>query len=357
MEFILYAFDLELYRVFYSSFYYVIYEVSFLENKMSTRALTEGALMAGLAVIFALLGLVPLIGSIAILICGIPITIVTARQGSFTGGMAAILATILIALFLGPLSALSYGLQNLLLGFVIGYLLHKRKSGAKIMQAGIATSALASLVIMLISFALMGFSPESIAAYLAQTEEEMMTMYESTGMLDAMAQQQGISVAEITAMVQSMAAMMVKLSPSFMMISGAITAVVTYWLTMIILKRLKVRIPRSVSFSNWRLPFASIWVIIVVWALWLFSNRITVEWLNILVMNGMIVCAAALLVNGLAAGLYLYPLSQMSSFMKITTVFMLFMFFTGAIIALIILGIADLLFDFRKKKVDNSKVG
>ena len=43
--------------------------------------------------------------------------------------------------------------------------------------------------------------------------------------------------------------------------------------------------------------------------------------------------------------------------MKITTVFMLFMFFTGAIIALIILGIADLLFDFRKKKVDNSKVG
>ena len=87
----------------------------------------------------------------------------------------------------------------------------------------------------------------------------------------------------------------------------------------------------------------------------MFSNRITVEWLNILVMNGMIVCAAALLVNGLAAGLYLYPLSKMSSLMKITTVFILFMFFTGAIIALIILGIADLLFDFRKKKEDNHR--
>ena len=37
-----------------------------MEQKMSTRALTEGAIMAGLAVVFALLGMVPLIGALAI---------------------------------------------------------------------------------------------------------------------------------------------------------------------------------------------------------------------------------------------------------------------------------------------------
>ena len=96
-----------------------------MEQKMSTRALTEGAIMAGLAVVFALLGMVPLIGALAIFISGIPITIATARHGSFAGSLAAVLATLLIALILGPVSGLSYGLENMLLGFVIGYMLQE----------------------------------------------------------------------------------------------------------------------------------------------------------------------------------------------------------------------------------------
>ena len=39
-----------------------------MEHKLSTRAMTEGALMVGLAVIFALLGMAPVIGAFAILI-------------------------------------------------------------------------------------------------------------------------------------------------------------------------------------------------------------------------------------------------------------------------------------------------
>lgn len=326
-----------------------------MEHKLSTRALTEGALMTGLAVVLALLGMLPVIGALTILICGIPITVAAARHGSFTGALTAVLATILIALFLGPISALSYGLENMLLGFVIGYMLNKRKSGVKILQASVATAALASLVMMIVSFAIMGFTPDTISAYYAQMEADMMEMYESTGLTDAMMAQQGVSSIELTAMLQSMVAVLVKLSPAMMMIGGGVMGAITCWLTMLILKRLKVRIPRSFSITNWRLPFATVWLIIVIWALWLMGDRIPFEWVNILVMNCMVVCAALLFVNGFTAAAHIFKFSQMSTGMKVLTIFMFIMFFTGFIFAMIILGIADLLFDFRKKKVDNNR--
>lgn len=327
-----------------------------MEHRQSTRALTEGALMAGLAVIFALLGMLPLLGAVSILISGIPITVATAKYGGFTGILSAILATILIALFLGPISALSYGLENMLLGFVIGILLYKRKSAIKIWQAGVCTAALASFVLLFISFAIMGFTPDTIAAYYNEMEHSMMEMYESTGLLDAMLQQQqDIGAIEFTAMLESMISVIVQLSPAMILLGGGVNGALTCWITLLVLKRLKVRIPRAFQFSNWRLPFVFIWPIIVVWAIWLMGDRINVDWLNILVMNAMVVCAALLFLNGVTAAMHIFHYKEMSTAMKVLTVLMFFLFFTGMLIGLIILGIADLLFDFRKKKVDNSK--
>ena len=42
--------------------------------------------------------------------------------------------------------------------------------------------------------------------------------------------------------------------------------------------------------------------------------------------------------------------------MKIVGVLFLLLFFTGFLIACILMGLADLLFDFRKLRVDNKKV-
>ncbi len=317
--------------------------------------MTESALMVGLAVIFALLSMLPVIGVLAVLISGIPITIATARHGTFAGGLSAILSTILIALFLGPLSAISYGLENMLVGFVIGFMLNKRKNGSKIMTSTAATASLASLLVMLISLGIMGFSTESISAYYAQMEAEMMAMYTESGLLDALAAQEQSSTAQITAILQSMIAVMVKLSPAMMMIIGAVNGMLIYWLSMIILKRLKVRIPRSSGIANWQLPFSAIWFLIAVWALWLFGNRIPFDWVNVVVMNCAVICAALMFFNGLASAAKVFHWSEMSKGMKIISVLAAFMFFTGFILGFIIFGIMDLLFDFRKKKVDNSK--
>ena len=103
------------------------------------------------------------------------------------------------------------------------------------------------------------------------------------------------------------------------------------------------------------LPFSSVWVIIVVWALWLMGDRIPFDWFNVLIMNCMVVCAALLFFNGLTAAMHVMRFKEMSGGIKLITIFVVVMCFTFCIIGLILFGIADLLFDFRKKKVDNNR--
>jgi hypothetical protein len=45
----------------------------------------------------------------------------------------------------------------------------------------------------------------------------------------------------------------------------------------------------------------------------------------------------------------------MSMGMKVFTAFFVIFFFTGFLVGLILTGLADLLFDFRKLRVDNKK--
>lgn len=326
-----------------------------MNNKLTTRGMAEGAIMAGLATIFMLIGNLPFIGVFVLLFCSVPITIATVRHGSLTGGLAAILSTLLLALLLGPLSAISGGLQYMALGWVFGYMLYHRKSGSKTIQAGVLTVALAALVMLLISLGLMGFTPEAIASYMDSYTADMMEVYQSTGMIDMMAQQ-GVSKTQVMELLQQSMHMILQIMPACLVIVRSIMAVITYFLTMLVLKRLKIRIPRIQNFQKWGLPAASVWGLIIVWALWLAGDYINIKWLNIIALNFLLVYGALLFLDGLALSCYWFKFDQMSSLMKIVGVLFLLLFFTGFLIACILMGLADLLFDFRKLRVDNKKV-
>lgn len=326
-----------------------------MNNKLTVRGMAEGAIMAGLATIFMLIGNLPFIGIFILLFCSVPITVATVRHGSLAGGMAAILATLLIALLMGPISAVSGGLQYMLLGWVFGYMLYHRKNGSKTIQAGVLTASLAALVMLLITIGLIGFTPEAIAAYLDNYTSDMMELYQSTGMIDMMAQQ-GLSKAQVMELLQQSMHLILRIMPACLVIVRSLMAVITYFLTMQILKRLKIRIPRIQNFQKWGLPAASVWGLIAVWALWLGSSYINVGWLDILALNVLLIYGALLFLDGLALSFYWFKFDQMSTAMKLVGVLFLLFFFTGFLIACILMGLADLLFDFRKLRVDNKKV-
>ena len=310
--------------------------------------------MAGLTIILMLLGQLPLIGMVALLFGSIPVTIATVRHGSFAGGLTSILSVLLLILFLGPLSAIAAGLQYILLGWVMGYMLHKRKSAVKTIHASVIAAAFAAIALLLINLALMGFSPENIASYLDNYQQEMLAMYETTGMTDMLAQQ-GMTQTQITDFLLQTINLAIRIMPALMMISQGLMAVLTYFITTYVLKRIKIRIPRVYGLQNWILPGGFVWILIAVWALWLAGDYIDISWMNILILNLLLVFAALLFLDGLALSMHLFKFKEMSMGMKAITVFFAFIFFTGFLIALILAGLADLLFDFRKLRVDNKK--
>lgn len=325
-----------------------------MNHKLTVRGMTEGAVMAGLTIILMLLGNVPVVGIFSLLFSSIPITVVTVRQGSFAGGLTGILVTLLLALFLGPLTAVSGGLHYVLLGWVMGYMLYRRKSAIKTIHASVITAAFAALALLVINLGLMGFSPENIAAFLDSYQKDMLELYETTGMT-GMLIQQGMTQTQATDMLVQLIGLAVRLMPAMMMISQSIMAIVTYFITVFLLKRLKIRIPRTQSFQNWILPGSFVWALIAVWALWLAGDYINISWMNILVLNALIVFAALLLLDGIALSMHLFKFKQMSTGMKAFAVFSVLFFFTGFLVAFILAGLADLLFDFRKLRVDNKK--
>lgn len=326
-----------------------------LNNKITTRGLIEGALLAGLAAVFILLSSFPFVGLFFLLFCSVPITVVTVRNGTFTGAVSAVISVLIVALLLGPISAISGGLQYILLGWVMGYMLYHRKSGSKTLHAVVITSAIATVFVLLIGLGLIGFTPDAIATYMDEYSKEMLSVYQSTGMIGMMTSQ-GISEMQVTQMLQQSIRIVFYILPAIMIISRSIMALITYFLTVQVLKRLKIRIPRVQNFQKWGLPSSAVWGLIFVWALWLAGDYIQISWINILSLNCLIIYGALLFLNGFALSCYCFKFHQMSTLMKIIgTIFLLF-FISAFFVACILMGLADLLFDFRKLRVDNKKV-
>lgn len=133
---------------------------------------------------------------------------------------------------------------------------------------------------------------------------------------------------------------------------------ITCLLTMQVLKRLKIRIPRMHGFSHFILPINAVWGLIAVWAIWLASDYFDTagSLFTTAALNCLIIFAVALFIDGLAVLTYWFSAMKVSVFTKVFTGILAIMFFTGFAVANVILGLADLLFDFRRLRVDNKKV-
>ena len=218
-----------------------------MNNRITTRNLTEGALMAGLSAFFVLAGrFIPVLGVVMLLVCGLPITIVTVRNGSYLGGLSAIVVVLLLAIVVGPISAISCGLQFILIAWIFGWMFAHRKSAGKTISAGIVASLLATVIIALLSFALMGFSMDTLQTQMNGYMDEVIDMYERTGVLEQMAGQGMSKVQFKEQMMQSMSAVM-GLLPTILLLSSAASAIINYGITIYILKRLKIKITKKIQ--------------------------------------------------------------------------------------------------------------
>ncbi|MBO8127882.1 MAG: DUF2232 domain-containing protein [Peptococcaceae bacterium] len=150
---------------------------------------------------------------------------------------------------------------------------------------------------------------------------------------------------------------MAVLYPASVAISAFCTALIAFFAIQWVLTRQKIYQGPSLDFSEWRMPWGGIWILIIGLVLLLAGD----QWLpraaadagkNILFAGGFVFT-----VSGLALFVFLYRRLQVSKFWRLMTVIFIIFYWPIIVTAMMLAGIVDAVYDFRtriRKKGDKA---
>lgn len=228
---------------------------------------TLGALFAAILVVLFLIGrYLPVIGTIAMFFCPVPLVLMHLRFGSIKNtALVALVATALVSIMTGsPFSAFFFligvGLQGLVLALMIG----SRKSAMSTIVV-CALTVMASTVALLLTVAPLMEMDLSVKKQL----DVMADAFKKSGEANVESlKKSGASEEQIKNMAKfySQAAEAVRgmhiYAPLFLLGSSLISAFINYMAAAVVLRRLSYDVPPLPEFRLWRVHWTVIWVFI-----------------------------------------------------------------------------------------------
>ncbi|KJS86976.1 MAG: hypothetical protein JM58_05510 [Peptococcaceae bacterium BICA1-8] len=319
-----------------------------MHNSVSTKALAEGALLAVITAIIALAGAyIPLASFVTFLIVAIPIIIVIVRNNLSTGIIASIVAAFLVGVLAGPLVALFFYLQFMLMALAYGHLFKYKYNSGRILAVGTFVAALSTVLIIAITMLVGQVGLEQQKQALFETVDRTINIYEDYGMMQQF-EDKGIGREELRTMLANMVQLFIRVLPALLIVGSVFTAITHFIVARIALKRLGHEIPKFPLFSEWHLPWYSIWGLIVGLSSYLLGDIYNQDIWRILGQNIMITYGLILFVLGLSVIAYYIRKHQLSRIVRLIIILMAVIMLNGFIISTIFIGMFDLVVDHRK---------
>lgn len=215
-----------------------------------TRSLVESSLLAGLAVILFLAAqFLPVIGAAFSLLAPAPLVILGLRHDIKRSLLGLAIATILTAVFLGPLSSLFFLLGFGVLGVGLGYIAKRSSSGVEVMLFGILLSLGSKLLLMIIAAKVTGINPFQLdSAEMQGMIDKIFKFYESAGM-------SGESMNAVKEQFSQAMTVIPLIFPAILSVAAALDCFLSYRVSALVLKRLGgTTLPPLPPFSEWRFP-------------------------------------------------------------------------------------------------------
>ncbi|ABZ83595.1 conserved hypothetical protein [Heliomicrobium modesticaldum Ice1] len=316
---------------------------------MPIRGMMEGAMLAALTAVLALLGvfIVPL-SLVTNLIWTIPIVVAIVRNGWTVGVLTLAAATVVIALTAGFSTALILLIQFGGLGIVYGIAFRYGWSTIRAFLAGVLTVALSFAAFLALFFVLTGLTVETLLRQADATVNAVIEMYRSAGLL-AKYGEQGITEesmrAQFAAIIQFLKLMFPSLFVSYAMMTAATNLLLSRWM----LRRIGQPITAQRPFREWRLPWEAVWVVIAGLAAALAGDYWQIPLLGTVGLNLLYICYPILLVLGFSVVAYLLNKYVLSPFVLSIVAVLIFLFPTLALTFIATVGLFDLVFDYRAK--------
>ncbi len=284
----------------------------------------------------------------------VPVACVLASQGIEQGKktiLNSLVIAAVIAVFIGRLEILLFGLTFAPLGYILYRCRVEQKTETATAGRGILTMLASWWIFWAIYGSVTGIQPyqhllEIVDTGFTQTYE----LYKTEQNIPADVQQ------EVTVVITGLRETIPKVMPGVL---GGIV-VFTVWMNLILFNRFLLAKNKSEKhesatwppYREWKLPDQLIWLPILGAALFLlFDNNIQYAGLNILLISGLIYCF-----QGLAVFIHLLERWKVPGYLRLFFYFLLIIQSFGLIIVTM-LGVADVWFKFRVRKSEPEETG
>ncbi len=223
------------------------------------RGLTEGAVLAATAAVLALAAqYLPLVGSVAVFLCPLPLTVLTLRYGLRVAVLAAAVATGIGTMVGGLLIGASLAMAFAPSGIAMGIGIRRQFSVERIwlLTAGVAmASVAASAGLALLGI---GIDPRQVLAQSielsAQSQQTAIQIYERLGINTA-------AMRVTAAQMQQVMETLPRLLPVLLVATGASIAYFNLLVGRAVLRRLRIDVPAFPPLSTWRVPSWFLWTL------------------------------------------------------------------------------------------------
>ena len=308
-------------------------------QKNKTSSMVEAGILSAIAVVFAIvIFYIPLLGIFLNMLWPVPLILLGVRHGLKWSVMSLITAGIILAIVVSPLQSFLQVAGLGLIGITLGYCLYKGITPSMSLFFGFIASFISKIVLIFANFLLIGKNPLDI------DQETMNNVVSKT--LELL-KQYGMSeelIGKTTEHIWSVLTLMVLVIPASIIISSIVDTFINFIASKAILKRLGTVIPGFPSFKNWVFPHTIL--LLFGLSLFLFSytqdNPASIYFQT--AMNVSSVLMFPLMIQGLAVGWFFVEEKGWHVSFKGLLVFVIFIFPQ----ALLILGMFDYIFDFRK---------
>ncbi len=310
--------------------------------KISTRALTEGALMSGITALLGVLSYYIPFLTLLIFAWPIPIVLLGKRHGLAVSGVATLVSGVLLSLFTPILFAIQIVVMYGLLALALAFAYQKELGTTRTFLVGYATS-LISIVVLMQLYSL--FTGVSIVTELTEmmriSMEEVQRMYAGMGM-DLTTLEQ--SLGQVDHMIQTMS----RLFPATILIIPATITFINMFASEKLLSRLGYRITGIPPFRTWKLPNHASFGFLGILLLAMFGLGLNIPNFDLVYQNLLYIILMVFFIQGLAVISYVsYQRGLSKAFTVIFIIMLLMMPFLQSIVQLV--GLLESVFHLRDK--------
>lgn len=316
-----------------------------MERKRLTPVTTAGCFAAVMLILALLSTYIPFFSFVGYFIMPIPMTIIYMKYGLRQAIMLGVTASLLMGIFIDPVTAVVQFIVFASVGIALGMGFQREWSPARLLLGVTIALIGASVVLMAVLYAVMDINllaslNEAFTVVMDSTIEQ----YRSSGMSD-------IQLAETKAQLDQIRQLLPTILPMIICFSMAIIGYINVKISQLVLCRLGFEVKPFLPIRYWEIPRSMIYLYILALVMKYWGTTRDIEWLSSIGINLNQIAFFFIAIQGLAFLFYfLHKRFKIGTWIQGICIAMFFLI-PGITYLAFIVGIVDMLLNYRKKQI------